>query len=455
VNLRFHNTWTRALEDFVPIDPANVRVYACGPTVYARIHIGNARMTVAFDLLYRLLRQAYGPDHVTYVSNITDIDDKIIAAAGENLGAIYELTTRMAACYDADRAALGCLRPNVEPKATDYVDGMIAMIERLIASGNAYEAEGHVLFAVETSPEYGRLSGHSREDQIAGARVEVAPYKKDPADFVLWKPSSSNYPGWNSPWGFGRPGWHIECSVMTADTLGEVFDIHGGGIDLTFPHHENEIAQSRCAHGGAVPANTWMHNGHVMVAGRKMSKSLGNFITVEDLLKRWPGEAIRLALLSAQYRQPLNVTEDLLAASKARLDYLYGVLRRQPPNGDGQPDEAMLAALSDDMNTPLAMSALQALAGRVEQGVAKASDLLVSAGILGLLQQQPDSWFQWQAPSGKGLAEAEIESLIEDRRRARAERDFAGADAIRKQLLDGGVALEDTAAGTIWKRISP
>ena len=455
MSLHFYNTWTKTLEEFQPIDRHNVRVYACGPTVHNRIHVGNGRMTVVFDLLVRLLRQVYGKEHVTYVSNITDIEDKIIAAAGANLSAIAELTHTMTIHYWNDRTALGCLTPDIEPRATEYIPQMIAMITALIDADHAYVAEGHVLFAVGTSPEYGRLSGRNRDDQIAGARVEVAPYKRDPADFVLWKPSADDLPGWDSPWGRGRPGWHIECSAMTADTLGMEFDIHGGGIDLTFPHHENEIAQSRCAHG-VVPARLWMHNGHLTVDGQKMSKSLGNFVTVEDVLRAWPGEAVRLALMSTHYRSPSSLSDEGLTASKARLDYLYGVIARAGNTCEAaSPAPEVIEALSDDLNSPKALSELQRLAGEADAGRLDASVLLASATVLGLLQQSPEDWFRWQPPGSPGPDAAEIESAIAARIAARAARDFAEADRVRQSLLAEGVALEDSASGTTWKRVGP
>ncbi|HET8725919.1 MAG TPA: cysteine--tRNA ligase, partial [Alphaproteobacteria bacterium] len=336
--LQIHNTLTRRKEAFEPIDADNVRLYVCGPTVYDTAHIGNARPVVVFDVLARLLRRIYGDDHVTYVRNITDVEDKIIDRARQNGEAIGELTARTTRQYHADMAAIGALPPDVEPRATEHIPEMVAIIERLIDRGHAYEAEGHVLFNVPSMPDYGRLSGRNRDDQIAGARVEVAPDKRDPADFVLWKPSTGGQPGWDSPWGRGRPGWHIECSAMAEAWLGQTFDIHGGGIDLIFPHHENEIAQSRCAHGTERMAAYWMHNGYLMANGEKMSKSLGNFFTVHDLLKDWPGEAIRLVLLSAQYRQPLDLTDERLTEAKADLDRFYGALRRVPAEGEGAVD---------------------------------------------------------------------------------------------------------------------
>jgi cysteinyl-tRNA synthetase len=426
-------------------------MYVCGPTVWDRAHIGNARPVVVFDVLYRLLQAKY--PSVKYVRNITDVDDKIIDGAAKQERTIAELTETTIAAFHADMGALNCLPPTVEPLATAHIAQMIAMNEKLTASGHAYVVEGHVLFDVPNCPDYGALSGRNRDEQIAGARVDVAPYKRDPADFVLWKPSPDDYPGWNSPWGRGRPGWHIECSAMAATHLGEQFDIHGGGIDLIFPHHENEVAQSRCAHG-MVPARLWMHNGHVVVGGQKMSKSLGNFVTVEDLLQKWPGEVIRLALLSAHYRQPLDVTDELLAASKARLDYFYGVLRRSEAAGDLNA-EAVQAALEDDLNTPQALTDLQELAREVERSGQGGKALKHAAALLGLLQAEPEDWFRWQVASATELSPATIEGLIEERRVARTERNFARADQIRKDLLAQGIALEDEAGGTFWRRVTP
>ena len=457
MSLRLYNSLTRKEEPFVPADPARVGMYVCGPTVYDRAHVGNARPVVVFDVLFRLLRRRYGEGAVTYVRNITDVDDKIIAAVeGGSLEAIAALTRRTTDDFHADMAALDCLPPTVEPRATAHIAEMIAMTARLIETGHAYLAERHVLFAVETSPGYGSLSGRNRDEQIAGARVDVAPYKKDPADFVLWKPSKEGEPGWDSPWGHGRPGWHIECSAMAARHLGPVFDIHGGGIDLIFPHHENEVAQSRCA-TGEIPARYWLHNGHVVVEGRKMSKSLGNFTTVDTLLKEWPGEVIRMALLSAHYRQPLDITPQLLGACRARLNYLYGVLRRAQPGGaetNGLEGSAIDVALKADLNTPQALTALGELAREVEAGNTPPATLAEAGDLLGLLGTQPDSWFRWQSPAAAGMSESEIEALIEARRIARAARDFQESDRLRNQLLASDIALEDTAEGTLWRRLA-
>ena len=361
MSIRIYNTLTRQKETFVPLNPKRVTMYACGPTVYNYAHIGNARPAVVFDLLYRVLEQRF--EHVVYARNITDVDDKINRAADEEGVGIDVVSKRYAAAYHEDMAQLGVGRPTIEPRATDHIGAIIAMIKRLIDSGHAYVAEQHVLFNVERFPDYGRLSRRDRREMLAGARVEVAPYKENPGDFVLWKPSDDNQPGWDSPWGRGRPGWHIECSAMSAAHLGEVIDIHAGGQDLVFPHHENEIAQSRCAHGTDTFARYWMHNGFVTVEKRKMSKSLGNTLVVHELLKKWPGEVLRYVLLSAHYRQPLDWSESALEQATATLDRLYGVLRdhaADAPAGSPHPD--LVAALEDDLNTPTALAVLNTLA---------------------------------------------------------------------------------------------
>jgi cysteinyl-tRNA synthetase len=459
MSIQLYNTLTRRKELFQPIDPANVRMYVCGPTVYDYAHIGNARPVVVFDTLYRLLRQVYGVGHVTYVRNITDVEDKIIAAAGERGESIAELTRRTTEHYHADMSALNALPPDDEPRATAFIGDMIAMIEKLVARGHAYVAEGHVLFHVPSMPDYGELAKRSLDDMIAGARVEVAPYKKHPADFVLWKPSEASQPGWPSPWGRGRPGWHIECSAMSAAKLGITFDIHGGGIDLIFPHHENEIAQSRSAHDGAPLARVWMHNGFVQVNGEKMAKSLGNFITVRDLLAEGQrGEAIRLALLSAHYRQPLDFTRESLAEATAQLDRFYLALEHggEAPPGEAAPPDDLLAALEDDLNTPLALSHLHEAARRLnkaeyaaEKTRAKAS-LLAGAALLGLLQLAPAEWLKGGLVGGP--APAEIEARVAERLAARKAKDFATADRIRSELAAKGILLEDGPGGTTWRR---
>ena len=454
--LDLYNTLNRRKERFEPLSPDSVGMYVCGPTVYDTAHIGNARPVVVFDVLYRLLKRLY--PKVTYVRNITDVDDKIIDRSRESGESIEALTERTARLYHEDMGALNALRPDIEPRATQHIGQMIAIIQRLIDAGHAYAAEGHVLFSVPSMPEYGQLSRRSIDELIAGARVDVAPYKRDPQDFVLWKPSADGVPGWDSPWGRGRPGWHIECSAMAREHLGVTFDIHGGGLDLIFPHHENEIAQSRCAHDGAHLARYWVHNGFVTVEGEKMSKSLGNFFTVHDLLDEFPGEAIRLTLLSAHYRQPLDFTRDGLRAAKATLDRWYGALRGEPePLAQDLPFD-MLAALEDDLNTPLAISHLHEFAAAVHKADAPANKamakgcLLAAGRALGLLEQDPEAWFRWAPKGAAQLADAEIEQLIADRKAARAAKNFAEADRIRKHLLDQGVVLEDGPQGTTWKR---
>jgi len=442
MSLVIYNTLSREKEPFAPLDAANVRLYVCGPTVYDYVHIGNARPVVAFDVLYRLLKRHH--PHVTYVRNITDIDDKIMTRASENKEPIEQLTERTAAAYQSDMARLGALPPDVEPRATQYVGEMIALIERLIERGHAYAAEGHVLFSVPSMDDYGRLSRRSRDELIAGARVDVAPYKRDPADFVLWKPSTEAQAGWASPWGRGRPGWHIECSAMSAAHLGETFDIHAGGLDLIFPHHENEIAQSRSAFGHAIMAKYWMHNGFLNISGEKMSKSLGNFFTVHELLDQYPGEAIRLLLLSAHYRQPLDFTHEGLTQAKATLDRWYGALRGKELKSVPVP-ASVEEALADDLNTPQAISAVHQLRD--------SSELKAGAGALGLLQQDAEAWFRWMpAAAASGPSDAEIEAAIAARQAARKARDFKESDRIRDDLKAKGVILEDGPKGTTWKR---
>ena len=442
MSLVVYNTLSREKEPFVPLDGSHVRLYVCGPTVYDYVHIGNARPVVVFDVLYRLLQRRY--PRVTYVRNITDIDDRIIVRAAENRESIEALTTRTGAAYQGDMARLGALPPSSEPRATEYVGQMVALIERLVARGHAYAAEGHVLFSVPSMEDYGRLSRRSRDELIAGARVEVAPYKKDPADFVLWKPSTDAQPGWPSPWGRGRPGWHIECSAMSGSLLGETFDIHAGGLDLIFPHHENEIAQSRSAFGHAIMAKYWMHNGFLNISGEKMSKSLGNFFTVHELLDQYPGEVIRFLLLSAHYRQPLDFTHEGLVQAKATLDRWYGALRGKTLVPVAIP-KAVEDVLSDDINTPLAISALHRLRNP--------SELKAGAGALGLLQQDAEAWFRWTpAAAADGPSDVEIEAAIAARQAARKAKDFKESDRIRDDLKARGVILEDGPKGTTWKR---
>ncbi len=456
--IQVYNTLAREKQAFQPLDPANVRLYVCGPTVYDLAHIGNARPVVVFDVLFRLLRRVYGADHVTYARNITDVDDKIIKAAHDNGEPIDELTARTIEAFHQDMAALGALEPTVEPRATQHIPQMIALIERLIERGHAYAADGHVLFSVPSMADYGRLSRRDRDELIAGARVEVAPYKSDPADFVLWKPSSDEQPGWESPWGRGRPGWHIECSAMSSRHLGETFDIHGGGQDLIFPHHENEIAQSLCGTDGKF-ARVWMHNGYVIVGGEKMSKSLGNFLTVRQLLEEgYRGEAIRLALLSGHYRQPLDITRDKITEAKAQLDRLYGALRplAAVEAGEAAPPPALIAPLQDDLNTPEALAVLHETAGALnkateagQQATLKGA-LMAGGALLGLLEGDPEAWFKGAADGG--LPDGEIDTLIAARAAARKERNFAEADRIRDELAAQGILLEDGAGGTTWKR---
>ena len=456
--LVLYNTLTRKKEAFEPLDPGHVGMYVCGPTVYDRAHIGNARPVIVFDVLYRLLSRLY--PRVTYVRNITDVDDKINQRAkdsGEPIAVITERTTKM---FHDDIAALNALPPTIEPRATAHIAQMIAMIGTLVAKGHAYVAEGHVLFEVASMADYGRLSGRSMDEMIAGARVEVAPYKRNPADFVLWKPSPPDLPGWDSPWGRGRPGWHIECSAMSGQYLGASFDLHGGGQDLVFPHHENEIAQSVCANGAPF-ARYWLHNGYLMVEGEKMSKSLGNFFPVHALLAQAPGEAIRLAMLSAHYHQPFDWTAEGLRQARAALDRFYTALRATAAAGTAEsaPPLAVLAALEDDLNTPLAIAHLHELAGALNKAGGDAERarrrgaLLAAGSLLGLLAQDPEGWFRWQAHGGAlGPDEAEIAQAIAARLEARKARDFAEADRIRKDLAERGVVLEDGPAGTTWKR---
>lgn len=448
LTLQIHDTLKREKRLFTPIDAANVRMYVCGPTVYDLAHIGNARPIVVFDVLARLLRHLYGADHVTYVRNITDIDDKINARAHERRISIRELTDKTIDVFHADVAALGALPPDVEPRATDCIDAMQTMIAGLIDKGHAYEAEGHVLFSVKSMDDYGQLSRRNRDELIAGARVEVAPYKRDPADFVLWKPSDAEKgePGWDSAWGFGRPGWHIECSAMSETHLGDVFDIHGGGLDLIFPHHENEIAQSRCAHGTDTMANYWMHNGYLMAEGEKMSKSLGNFYTVHELLEEFPGEAIRLLLLKTHYRQPLDFTKEGLVEAKRELDGWYRLIDDNT-NDDAPINPSLIAALCDDLNSSAAITVLRRLASE------NATGLRATAGFLGLLQKHPEDWFKWQPASAVGgLSDDEIDAKIAARVAARKNKDFARSDAIRDELQAAGIMLEDGAQGTTWRR---
>ena len=442
VEIRLHNTRTRKKEVFTPINSADVRMYVCGPTVYDRAHIGNARPVVVFDTLFRLLRQVYGPAHVTYVRNFTDVDDKINARAAESGRSIAEITAETTQWYLDDMGALGALEPTHMPRATSYVPQMIAMIEDLIDKGHAYAAEGHVLFAVESYREYGALSGRSIDDMIAGARVEVAPYKRNPMDFVLWKPSGAELPGWDSPWGRGRPGWHIECSAMSYELLGESFDIHGGGNDLQFPHHENEIAQSACAHPEGQFARYWMHNEMLQVEGKKMSKSLGNFFTVRDLLDQGvPGEVIRFVFLSTHYRKPMDWTAKKAAEAEATLRKWRAITDGVSP---GKVSDGVLAALADDLNTAGAIAEMHKLAAAGKAGALKASAMLV-----GLLDDAVADWVREPEPDAR-LSEL-ITSLLAARNEARQKRDFARADALRDGFAAAGVLVKDTADGASWE----
>ncbi len=473
--IRLHNSRTRRKEALAPLDPENVRMYVCGPTVYDRAHLGNARPVVVFDVLYRLLRHVYGADQVTYVRNFTDVDDKINARAREMQAAgdtrdlntiIRALTDETIGWYHADMDALGALRPTHEPRATEFIPQMVEMIEGLVAAGHAYAAEGHVLFDVRSYPDYGKLSGRSVDDMIAGARVEVAPYKRDPMDFVLWKPSSAEEPGWDSPWGQGRPGWHIECSAMSHELLGPAFDIHGGGIDLQFPHHENEIAQSCCAHKEAGFANIWLHNEMVQVEGKKMSKSLGNFFTVRDLLDQgWPGEVIRFVMLQTHYRKPMDWTEEKAQGAERTLRKWFNFLKAKHLDFTSQnwplylthdayaPDPQIVSALGDDLNTPLAIARLHKLSESPEYD--HVNSMLGSMILLGLIGPQTN--IDLLSTSGVGWSgyfdeeiEKRIVSLLLARQSARKQKDFARADDIRDGLVQAGVNIEDTADGPQW-----
>ncbi|GEL01394.1 cysteine--tRNA ligase [Swaminathania salitolerans] len=426
-----------------------MRVYYCGPTVYDAVHIGNLRAMLSADILVRLLRCLY--PHVTFVRNITDVDDKITARARENGETIGALTARTTEIFHEDVAELNILPPDVEPRATHHIDDMLAMIDQLVASDHAYVAEGHVLFAVDRCASYGALSGRSPEDLLAGARVEVAPYKRHPGDFVLWKPSSADQPGWDSPYGRGRPGWHIECSAMSRRYLGESFDIHGGGDDLMFPHHENERAQSLCCAPASGFAHTWLHNAMLLSNGEKMSKSLGNFYTIRQVLTRAPAEALRLLMLGTHYRSVLDFTWEKLEEAKRTLDRFYRALERTPPLAEVEPASSLCApfmnALCDDMNTPLALSCLHPLADAALQGDQAASDALSACGrLIGILTRSPDLWFR------SGADDTAIEALIAQRAEAKKARDFTTADDIRARLSEQGILLEDTASGTSWRR---
>lgn len=481
--LKIYDSMRREKRLFEPAESNRVTLYVCGPTVYSFAHIGNARAAVAFDLLFRVLRHRYGADHVVYARNITDIDDKIIKAARETGDPISAITEKFAGIYRSDMAALGVLPPTLEPAATENIAGMIAMIEKLIAEGAAYEGDEHVLFSIDSFDDYGKLSGVDRDEMIAGARVEVAPYKKNAADFVLWKPSKDGEPGWDSPWGRGRPGWHLECSVMIEAQLGRTIDIHGGGQDLRFPHHENEIAQSACAHEGAPLARYWMHNGFLRMGAEKMAKSLGNVVLAHDLLQNWQGETLRWALLSAHYRQPLEWTEELLTQSKRQLDRFYRLLGEIEFTAEtGAAPESIVLTLEDDLNTPEVFAGLHELRDIASQlnGAAreKAIKRLRNAGrLMGFLEMRPESWFKGRndvlelptIPSGvklytpqlsdsksnevvDGLTEADIDALIDQRASARKAKDFAASDRIRDNLAAKGIVIEDGPDGATWRR---
>ncbi len=470
MSLHLYNSLTRQVEPFAPLDPTCPTMYVCGPTVYNYVHIGNARGPVVFGVLAALLRRRYG--QLRYARNITDVDDKINAAAKELGTPIATITDKYAAAYRDDMAALGVsgdFAPDIEPSATAHIPQMIAMIQRLIDEGHAYAAEGHVLFAVDTFAGYGKLSRRDPEDMIAGARVEVAPYKRNPGDFVLWKPSTEGLPGWESPWSVGRPGWHIECSAMAEAHLGDTIDIHAGGVDLQFPHHENEVAQSECAHGGRIFANWWLHNGMLNFGGSKMAKSVGNIQRVHDLVREHPPEALRYALLSAHYRQPLEWSDSLIEQAVKTLDRLYRTLETLS-NIEATPEipDRIQEVLDDDLNTPQALAEISSIASKARQLLAppdgpsverteemtsqlrQAKAHLLGAGLaIGLLQQTPEAWF---ARGASNDDDARIQSLVDERNVSKQARDFARADAIRKQLADEGILLEDTPQGVTWKR---
>ena len=452
-----HDTLRAKKVAFEPLEPGQVTMYLCGPTVYNYAHIGNARPAVVFDLLTRLLRREY---KLTFARNITDVDDKINAAALETGKPIDEITERFIKAYNDDMAVLGVLPPDIEPRATRHIDEMIEMIAELIEKDFAYEAEGHVVFNVAANETYGQLSKRNLREMIAGARVEVAPYKKAAHDFVLWKPSTPELPGWDSPWGRGRPGWHIECSAMAGKHLGRTIDIHAGGQDLIFPHHENELAQSSCVHDGDPFARYWLHNGFLSIDQEKMSKSIGNVLLVHDLIKTIPGEVIRLALLSAHYRQPLDWSGETIESAKRMLDRLYGAIRGIDVSADeraaAEPPAAVIAALEDDLNTPKALAEMFNLARSLNKAEGEterlqlATDILAAGDLIGVLQNDAEDWFTSSTDSE--ISDDEIESRIADRNKARADKDFARGDAIRDDLAAKGVSIEDGADGTRWRR---
>ena len=461
--MKIYNTLTNKKEDFIHIDPEHIRVYACGPTVYNYANIGNARPAVVCDLLVRLLRIIY--PKVTYVSNITDIDNKIINTSNESGVPIKEITTKYTEIYNNDMSSLGVKNPDIQPRATEYINDMIELIEKMINNNMAYESEGHVLFNVPLYKAYGALSGRNIDDQIAGSRVEVASFKKDPADFVLWKPSNDKQPGWDSPWGYGRPGWHLECSVMSEKSLGLPFDIHGGGSDLIFPHHENEIAQTCGAHGYDNPkefVRYWIHNGLLDMKGQKMSKSLGNILYIRDLLKKYPGEVLRMTLLSSHYRQPLNWTDETIEQSRSNLDRLYRVLKGVNDIDISDinlesPPQSVVDALSDDLNTSMALAEINQIATSLtkannsrDKKILKAS-LLSSGNLFGIFQNNPDSWLGYNSLESD-IDSVKIEPLLEERNQARKDKDFNRADEIRSIISDMGIEIEDTPDGSIWRK---
>mgnify|MGYP002767099850 FL=1 len=451
-----HNTLKQRKDKFIPIDANNVRMYVCGPTVYDKAHLGNAKTPVVYDVLYRLLCYVYGKEHVTYVSNITDVDDKILNKHKETGKSIREITEQTYNWYIDDMKKLNVLSPNYRPRATEYIPEMIKLVELLLKNGHAYIADKQVLFDVDSMPNYGFLSGRSMKEMVAGARVEIADYKKNPADFILWKPSDADQPGWNSPWGYGRPGWHLECSAMSSKLLGNDFDIHGGGSDLIFPHHENECAQSCCAYPGTHFAHYWVHTGMLMINGVKMSKSLGNFYTVDEILAKYPAEALRLLFLTTHYHQPFNFTFEGLEQAKNILDKFYNALLKNAdiPVEKVEPSEKLIAALCDDLNTPLALSYLHETLGNLnkaetkEERIKYKSELMANAYMLGLLYNNAESWFK-----GAASDDAKIEALIAKRTEAKKNKDWATADAIRNELKERGIVLEDSAAGTTWKKL--
>ena len=455
--IQLHDTLKQRKVPFIPIDENNVRMYVCGPTVYDKAHLGNAKTPVVYDVLYRLLCHVYGKDHVTYVSNITDVDDKILNKHKETGKPIREITEQTYNWYIEDMAQLNVLAPNYRPRATEYIGDMIELVKKLLENGHAYEVEKQVLFDVDSMPSYGRLSGRSMKEMLAGARIEVADYKKNPADFIIWKPSDADQPGWDSPWGYGRPGWHLECSAMSSKLLGNDFDIHGGGSDLIFPHHENEMAQSCGAFPGTSFAHYWVHTGMLMINGVKMSKSLGNFYTVEEVLQKAPAEALRLLFLTTHYHQPFNFTFEGLQNAKSILDKFYNALLKNAdvPTEKVAPNANLIEALADDLNTPLALSYLHEIVNNLnkaetpEERSRLKSELMASAYMLGLLYNDPEAWFKGSNSDDEA---AQIEEMIQKRIEAKKNKDWATADAIRNELKERGILLEDGPSGTTWKK---